>query len=224
MNELVEIINNKIVVSSRQIAAHFKKEHKNVLRDIENIIKETKFGSSKLSHEFFLKSTFENRGKQYPMYIMNRDGFSLLVMGFTGKEALEWKIKYINAFNKMEAKLKRIEKENQQKAIERAVSKEVRRTLTDTIKELVPESPHKCFAYSNYTNLIYKILFGLSAKAMRDLMQLERQDNIRDKLNLNDLKRVKELEALVYGLLALGWGYKDIKKFLENQHIEKLVA
>ena len=59
---------------------------------------------------------------------------------------------------------------------------------------------------------------------MRDLMQLERQDNIRDKLNLNDLKRVKELEALVYGLLALGWGYKDIKNFLENQHIEKLVA
>ena len=47
----------------------------------------------------FYETTFENRGKQYPMYLMNRDGFSLLVMGFTGKAALEWKLKYIQAFN-----------------------------------------------------------------------------------------------------------------------------
>lgn len=40
------------------------------------------------------------------MYIMNRDGFSLLAMGFTGKKALEWKLKYINAFNEMERQLR----------------------------------------------------------------------------------------------------------------------
>lgn len=49
--------------------------------------------------KFFFKSTYENRGKRYPMYLMNRDGFALLVMGFTGKDALEWKLKYIKAFN-----------------------------------------------------------------------------------------------------------------------------
>ena len=53
----------------------------------------------------FYETTYENRGKQYPMYLMNRDGFSLLVMGFTGKDALEWKVKYIQAFNEMEQKL-----------------------------------------------------------------------------------------------------------------------
>lgn len=53
----------------------------------------------------FYETTFENRGKQYPMYLMNRDGFSLLTFGFTGKEALEWKFKYIDAFNQMEQKL-----------------------------------------------------------------------------------------------------------------------
>lgn len=52
---------------------------------------------------FFLESTYENRGKQYPEYLMNRDGFSLLVMGF---KAMNWKIKYIEAFNEMEQQLK----------------------------------------------------------------------------------------------------------------------
>ena len=56
--------------------------------------------------KFFRESTFENRGKHYPEYIMNRDGFSLLVMGFTGKEAMTWKIRYIQAFNEMEAKIR----------------------------------------------------------------------------------------------------------------------
>ena len=53
----------------------------------------------------FHETSFENRGKRYPMYLMNRDGFTLLAMGFTGKAALEWKIKYITAFNAMEQQL-----------------------------------------------------------------------------------------------------------------------
>ena len=54
--------------------------------------------------KMFRKTTYkDNSNRNRPMYLMNRDGFSLLVMGFTGKEALEWKLKYIKAFNKMEA-------------------------------------------------------------------------------------------------------------------------
>ena len=56
--------------------------------------------------KLFIESTYENRGKQYPEYLMNRDGFTLLAMGFTGKKALEWKLKYIQAFNAMEEQLK----------------------------------------------------------------------------------------------------------------------
>lgn len=97
MNELVEIRNNQVVVSSRQVAEKFEKEHKNVLRDIKEIL-----AAQNSATKFFQESTFENRGKQYPEYLMNRDGFTLLAMGFTGNKALEWKIKYINAFNEME--------------------------------------------------------------------------------------------------------------------------
>lgn len=101
MEALVKVENNQIVTDSRSVAEHFGKQHKNVLQTIENLAAEnpaTKF--------LFQKATFENRGKQYPMYLMNRDGFSLLVMGFTGAKALEWKLKYIEAFNVMERKLK----------------------------------------------------------------------------------------------------------------------
>ena len=100
MNGLVKIKNNQVVVSSRQVAEKFGKLHKDVLENIRQILV-AEFSAAK----FFQETTFENRGKQYPEYLMNRDGFSLLVMGFTGKDALHWKMKYIAAFNDMERKL-----------------------------------------------------------------------------------------------------------------------
>ena len=102
MNELVFIQNDEILVCSKEIANNFSKRHDHVLRDIENIEKDVpNFG------EMFHKGeTEDSYGRSQPCYFMNRDGFTLLAMGFTGKQALYWKIKYINAFNQMEKKLK----------------------------------------------------------------------------------------------------------------------
>ena len=101
MNDIIlSTQNGEPVASSRQIAESFGKEHKHVLRDIENLIGgESKIG---LSSMFFKSEYISAQNKKLPEYLMNRDGFSLLVMGFTGKEALEWKLKYIQAFNEME--------------------------------------------------------------------------------------------------------------------------
>ncbi len=85
------------------MAAHFVKDHKNVLQSIDNLAAENSAAKS-----MFFAATFRNRGKQYPLYFMNRDGFSLLAMGFTGRTALEWKIKYIEAFNGMEKVVQQI--------------------------------------------------------------------------------------------------------------------
>lgn len=93
--------NGEPVASSRQIAESFGKEHKDVLRAIENI----KAQNCALTSMFFEATYTAGTGKAYPMYLMNRDGFTLLAMGFTGKAALEWKLKYIAAFNEMEKKL-----------------------------------------------------------------------------------------------------------------------
>lgn len=93
--------NGEPVASSRQIAESFGKEHKDVLRAIENI----KAQNCALTSMFFETTYTAGTGKAYPMYLMNRDGFTLLAMGFTGKAALEWKLKYIQAFNAMEKQL-----------------------------------------------------------------------------------------------------------------------
>lgn len=96
--------NGQPTVSSRDVAEHFGKRHDHVMRDIEEIIAGLpKIGETPL----FFKTTYTAANKQeYPMYQMNRDGFTLLAMGFTGKTALEWKLKYIRAFNAMEEQLK----------------------------------------------------------------------------------------------------------------------
>lgn len=111
---LVSINNNQVVVSSRQVADNFGKDHKHVLEGVRTIL-----AAENSATKFFRQSTFENRGKQYPEYLMNRDGFSLLVMGFTGEKALEWKVKYINAFNAMEQELRNKELEKPKQANER---------------------------------------------------------------------------------------------------------
>ena len=105
MNDIIlSMQNGEPVVSSRQIAESFEKRHDHVMRDIEDIMKGLpKNGDTPM----FYKTEYvhEQNGQSYPMYLMNRDGFTLLAMGFTGKAALEWKLKYIAAFNKMEKKL-----------------------------------------------------------------------------------------------------------------------
>lgn len=102
MNELVIMHDKQAVTSSLQVAETFGKEHKNVIQSIENLVAE------KSAAKFFAAGTYENRGKQYPMYYMTRDGFSLLAMGFTGKKAMSFKLQYIEAFNAMEATLKQV--------------------------------------------------------------------------------------------------------------------
>lgn len=101
MENLVKIENGQAVVSSRQVAESFEKMHKDVLKVISGI----KAQNCAVTSMFFETTYTAGTGKAYKEYLMNRDGFSLLVMGFTGAKALEWKIKYIQAFNEMEQQL-----------------------------------------------------------------------------------------------------------------------
>lgn len=101
MEEIViRVENNKMLVTSLQVAKDFGKEHKNVLRDIESLKDVLNFEPM-----FHLTNISDTYGRDRKAYLINRDGFTLLAMGFTGKDALEWKLKYIRAFNEMEEKL-----------------------------------------------------------------------------------------------------------------------
>lgn len=92
------------MASSLNVAKVFGKEHKNILRDIENLLKDTPQDWGQLNFEHTLYIHPQN-GETYPMYLLTRDAFTLLAMGFTGKKAVQFKIAYIEAFNAMEKTL-----------------------------------------------------------------------------------------------------------------------
>lgn len=102
--ELINIENRKgnLVVSSREIAKNFEKEHKHVMEAVRNLMAENSTVKSLVIESEYVNS----RGQAFAEYLLTRDGFTLLAMGFTGKKALEWKLKYIDVFNKMEQELR----------------------------------------------------------------------------------------------------------------------
>lgn len=102
MNDIIlSTQNGEPVVSSRQIAENFDKNHRDVLRAVDNLKEDVR----NFAQMFFESTEPDSYGREQRAYLMNRDGFTLLAMGFTGKAALEWKLKYIAAFNEMEKKL-----------------------------------------------------------------------------------------------------------------------
>ena len=102
MDELVIMHDKQVVTTSLKVAEIFEKEHKNVMQSIKNLTAE----NSAVKKMFVEDSYLNSRNQQQPMYYMNRDGFTLLAMGFTGSKAMEFKLKYIDAFNKMEKQIK----------------------------------------------------------------------------------------------------------------------
>lgn len=155
------------------MAERFGKRHDVVLRNIENVISDMDSETTKL---WFQKSTYKSQdnNKNYPMYFMNRDGFSLLVMGFTGKKAFEWKVEYIKAFNKMESIIR--ERSTLTWEETRRNGKLIRQEETDTIKKLVEYakeqgSTHSDKLYMAYSKLANKMA-GISSREEATVTQL----------------------------------------------------
>ena len=94
-------LNGQAAVSSLDVARHFQKNHKNVLQDITRIISNCPKSFTGLN--FQLSDYTDPTGRALPAYLLTRDAFALLAMGFTGAAALRWKLKYIEAFNALEA-------------------------------------------------------------------------------------------------------------------------
>lgn len=104
MNDLVIMKDQQAVTSSLQVAETFNKNHRDVLRAVDDL----KEGVAQNWADLFYEDTYTHpqNKQQYRIIYMNRDGFTLLAMGFTGKKAMKFKLKYIEAFNKMESHIK----------------------------------------------------------------------------------------------------------------------
>lgn len=96
-----EVVDGEVFTTSLDIAAVFEKRHADIISKIAELPADD-FNE----RNFSLVKYQDQKGEFRPMYKIARDGFSLLVMGFTGEKAYKWKIEFINAFNKMEAIIK----------------------------------------------------------------------------------------------------------------------
>jgi len=214
--EIVKLDKKEVtVVTSLDVAETFEKEHKHVLEDIRRI------GDTLSTAEFsalFYESTYKaSNGKSNPLYYMNRDGFTLLVMGYNGEKAMRFKLAYIRQFNAMENALVGKIKER-----EKGIA--VRQALTNALQQSQENERMHGHAYSTYTNAIYKALFKLNANQLREKYGVGKNDNLRDCFSEEELKAIQSMECLVSGLVDCGWGYNQIREFIEQNNSRKLVA
>ncbi|ACO85587.1 Rha family transcriptional regulator [Clostridium botulinum] len=108
---VLKVENGQPVVSSREVADDFGKRHSHVVEAIDNKIESLTAENSEVKiSKLFIPTTFNHNGNDYKEYLLTRDGFTFIVMGFTGAKADSWKFKYIEAFNKMEQYIKEKQK------------------------------------------------------------------------------------------------------------------
>ena len=208
MNEIVyRGESNQPLTNSKLVAEVFEKEHKNVMQSIRKLMEGTAQNSA--VRQMFSESTYLNeQNKEQPMFIMNQDGFTLLAMGFNGKKAMEFKLKYIEAFNAMKRQIEqskpsvpktylealkslvKAEEEKQQLALENKKQQEQILTISKTnmelgnkITEMLPKvSYYDKILQSNATMTVTQIAqdYGMSAmKLNKELEAMKIQHKVR---------------------------------------------
>lgn len=211
MEELVylsseNLLKADVVCDTLKIARDFKGgDHDQVLRDVRNLkkkLKKTK--NDKISLCKIEESEYFNeRGRKYKKYTLNFNAYSLLVMGYTGQNAIEFKLEYISAFNKLL-------KQNEMLKEEYNISKEIRKDFTDTIKFLIPEASN--WTYSNLTRLTYKVALGKYPSDIREEKGIKKTENVKLYLNKEEINKLEKIEIKFEALIESGKTYKEIKE------------
>lgn len=195
--------NDTARVDSLFVADFFEKQHKHVLRDIAKIT-EPKSG---LSEEFiknnFKADTYKDKtGRKLRCYQMTRDGFTMLVMGYTGAKAMKFKEMYIKRFNEMEQFIKCLVSARQEFPL-----------LTENIK-LLHDNP-KPYHFSNECDMLNRIVIGMSAKQFRLANDIEKGKSIRPYLSKEQIQMLETLQKVDVGLLVTVPDYGQRKRYLE---------
>lgn len=215
---LVEIMKfgreERAICTSLDVAETFGKSHDKVMRDIHEMGCSPEFNIANFGDITYQDS----RNRKQKACVMTRDGFTLLVMGYTGDLAMRFKEAYIKQFNAMEDALNG-------KRIEREKGIAVRQSLTKALQQSTEAERMHGFAYSTYTNCIYKVLFGMDANKLREKYKIGKKDNLRDCFSQEELRAIQSMECMVSGLVDCGWEYEQVKAFIEKNNTQKqLVA
>jgi Rha family phage regulatory protein len=208
-------LNGRPIVTTRKIAEIFEREHKHVLESVRKITEPKNGLSEKFAKLNFMLSEYkDSTGRKLPEYYLTRDGFVMLVMGFTGKKAMEFKEAYINKFNEMEKYISALN-----------LAKNEFPELTQAILEVheVPKSYH----FSKEMDMINKIVLGMTAKKFKEENALGDVSSIRPYLTAEQLHLIGMLQKTDIGLVLTEPDYQKRKRTLEwycEKIKQKLVA
>ncbi|MDW0618650.1 Rha family transcriptional regulator, partial [Mannheimia haemolytica] len=181
------------MTSTLKVAEYFEKRHDNILKRLESLECSAEFNAL----NFKAVKYTDQKGESRKMYLMTQDGFTLLVMGFTGKKAMQFKESYITAFNAMRKQI-----------IARAELKSDQHRLNEAIKlNLEKTGKHDIHAYARENNLVYITALGATAKKWLLAQGYSANDEIRHHLNEQQLKLVDDLLAENAVMIKLGLEY-----------------
>ncbi|EAK0112313.1 phage antirepressor Ant [Campylobacter coli] len=170
----LNIKENKVFINSLDLAKVFNKNHRHILQTTKNQ------PQNDFTESNFILSTYKDKkGELRPCYNLTRDGFSLLVMGFTGEKAYKWKIEFIKAFNEMEKRLRNIEYEKHDKLA-------FRQSLG--YKSQLKQQKEK------YENKI---------KALKYDLEKKKELSFKRKLSKEELLELRKILARDYGILCM---------------------
>lgn len=206
---IVHVKNNEVFANSRDVAEFFGKRHDNVMRDIDEITSNLR--TSQNMEMFQLTNYRDSMNRKKPCVDMTKDGFTLLVMGYTGAKAMEFKLAYIKRFNEMEAELR-----NQTPQVPTNFA-EALQLAADQAKQLEEMTP-KAVAYDKYHDAsglmtitdVAKTM-GLSAQKLNE--KLVAAGNVYDIRKLKQGRKIPRKKMIDAGYFAAKNFLNDTSKF-----------
>jgi len=205
--ELVTIKGSWVFCNSQMVAEKFRKRHQYIIDKIEKLIADfDEIKGEEILPLNFQKFLAEYRGQKYKNYNMDRRSFTLLCTQFTGKKALEWQTKFVDAFLLLEKRqlISEQNKKSEQWLTQRKQGKLARKSETDTIKDFIEYataqgSTKAHFYYKHFTDVCYKCL---------QLIQ-HKQPKLRETLDLLELHQLMMAEVVAERSLQKWMGEKE---------------
>lgn len=192
------------MVDSRFVAEVFEKQHKNVMQAIKGILESSGFSEDFRRLNFKPSNYINEQNHKQPCYVMTRDGFTALVMGFTGQRADSFKEAYINRFNEMEAQIKYLQSLREQHP-----------QLTAAIKS-IHDNP-QFYHYSNEMDMLNRIVLGMTAKQYREMKGIPASEPIRPYFSIDEAKLMDRLQLFDIGFVVAVPDYEQRRQMLEYQ-------
>ena len=216
VEKLVFLKKDEALTDSLTVAEMFERRHDDVIKSIEKILERNREIEdnrlfSDISRQFIKTRYKDEQGRMQTKYLMNRDGFALLVMGFTGKKAHIWKIKYIDAFNTMERVIR--EKTTLAWSETRQFGQITRKAECDTLKRLVEYAKSQGSQHADKLYTVYSKLANTSSGIKN-----------RDEATIRQLTTLDLIENIILHVVDMGIIgqrhykeiYQDCKKQIET--------